>query len=508
MSVLLVPERPIVISPKLATHLGLEEAVLLQVLNECLAHRHTMVLNNRQWLEMNHHELLSLLPFWTAQDIIRLLTSLQQQEVLLLDATSLHQQSSTLRFALNQDVEPSSPPLPVTDPIPSPPSTHSSLPAQTQQPPMLSNQPQPPAAGEMGVGNNPIPPYPPAPTHLAPPSHESSMSSPQSAQPETYLDPPVAPPTLQQEEPQAPVIQQSQPPISQPSIKVNSHPVFQTATTEASKSNTANGERIAKPITNNWRPAQDSLHRIAKLGIPQDFVKSQLPAFIVYWRDRNVSQHSWDSLFLKWMMKEWRYEESRLNREKKREAQENPEFLNRANTPVLIDRDWRPDEDVFQILERSGINRHFLEGCIPEFILYWRERGEPRASWGTHFVQHVRKQWAYYSTATQEERTPKLIPDDWTPSDDCYDIIRMANIDLAFAQDTVKEFVLYWKESKQAHRSWNAKFLTHVKFCWAKRHEFDQKVAGSNSARHSANQQKSKSLEERLTDTSWADGIN
>ena len=34
----LIPEKPIVISPTLAATLGLEEAVLLQLLQECVAH--------------------------------------------------------------------------------------------------------------------------------------------------------------------------------------------------------------------------------------------------------------------------------------------------------------------------------------------------------------------------------------------------------------------------------------------------------------------------------------
>ena len=479
MSVSLIPERPLLLFPSLAKHFGLEEALLLQVLSDSALHRHSMVLNNRQWLEIPNKDLLSILPFWNDQDISRLLTSLHHQNVLLLDNTNTPQ-DGILRFALNQPVSGSSPQLPT------PTTTAISTPIANNPVDMTSSSEQ--ASPQLHTPSSPAHSLPNA-TDQQPQALLSSTSNS------------IA--LTQAESPETPTE------TSIKTEKLNPHPVFQQPMNRSPSQQRQ--ERSPQPITDQWRPSQEVLQQLTQIGVPLPFIKSQLPTFIVYWKDRQTAQHSWNSLFMKFIVREWRYEESRQNREKRQQnSEENPSFLNQAK-PVLMDREWRPSDDAFEILERSGIHRSFLDDSIPEFILYWRERGEPRTTWNTKFVQHVRKQWAYYSAATQAERTPKLIPDDWTPSDDCYDIIRMANIDLTFAQNTVKEFVLYWKESKQAHSSWNAKFLHHVKFCWAKRHELANQVGGQASARHknpyATESEQNQTLEERLSDHSWADGL-
>ena len=63
-----------------------------------------------------------------------------------------------------------------------------------------------------------------------------------------------------------------------------------------------------------------------------------------------------------------------------------------------------------------------------------------------------------------------------------------------FAREQVPEFVLYWLESKQPHASWNTKFITHVKYRWARRH--DQAWQGETDGFVATH-----------TDNSWATGL-
>ena len=72
----LIPEKPIVISPSLAATLGLEEAVLLQLLQECIAHGDTLSSSGFNWVTISGQKLLSLTPFWREEDIRRLSASL------------------------------------------------------------------------------------------------------------------------------------------------------------------------------------------------------------------------------------------------------------------------------------------------------------------------------------------------------------------------------------------------------------------------------------------------
>jgi hypothetical protein len=160
-----------------------------------------------------------------------------------------------------------------------------------------------------------------------------------------------------------------------------------------------------------------------------------------------------------------------------------------------------------EIMERGGIEREFIEEAIPEFILYWRERGAAPRELNSKFIQHIRIQWARYSSSLEHSTEPKRIMDNWQPTEDVFDILRMSHIDIDFARSLLPEFVVYWRDSNQTHTSWNSKFLQHVKYHWAKRHQIEQ--AGHQNAgqqgSNSTGRTRDRSLQDDLTDTSWAD---
>ena len=143
---------------------------------------------------------------------------------------------------------------------------------------------------------------------------------------------------------------------------------------------------------------------------------------------------------------------------------------------------------------------------MPEFILYWRERGEASSSWNSKFVAHIRRQWAIFTKTLELDYEPREIAANWQPSEDVYDILRLANIDLEFARQQVAEFVLFWRDTREIKRSWNTKFLQHAKYKWATRHHMGQHYAGQQIA-DGTGQQNVKSTFEHLTDRSWAEGL-
>ncbi len=239
-------------------------------------------------------------------------------------------------------------------------------------------------------------------------------------------------------------------------------------------------------IAPNWQPNQEVLAQLAQHNIPAHFAQEQVPEFVTYWRERGDPQRSWGSKFLKHVIHKWRnYETFQVRRE-----QEIPMTL-----------DWRPSEDALDMLvKHAGISQDFVEDAIPEFVLYWQERGDVLRTWNSKFIQHVRRQWLRYHSALEHDTEPRRIPVDWRPSDDVYDVLRLANIDLQFAREVLPEFVLYWRDSNQLHISWNTRFLQQVKRQWAKRH------ALGNSAATDINSKSTRdlSLEEQLNDRSWA----
>ena len=50
---------------------------------------------------------------------------------------------------------------------------------------------------------------------------------------------------------------------------------------------------------------------------------------------------------------------------------------------------------------KGGINTNFIEDAIPEFVLYWKERGDKSNTWDSKFVQHVKRQWNFYTGLTE-----------------------------------------------------------------------------------------------------------
>jgi hypothetical protein len=229
----------------------------------------------------------------------------------------------------------------------------------------------------------------------------------------------------------------------------------------------------ATPIPADWRPDATLLQLCAQRNVPQDFIEREVPAFVLYWRERGKLQYSWQQTFLNWIVTRWEKQRS---------------FQGARELETTMHPGWLPSEEAVSILEHAGISLSFIEDAVPEFVLYWRERGVSNSEWNSKFIAHVRRQWVKYTHALEHDTTPRPIPPDFQPDPACLDVLAMANIDLDFALAQLPEFILYWQDRKEAHGSWNTKFLQHVKFRWAQQ----MQPAGQP-------------LLERLTDRSWAD---
>lgn len=241
----------------------------------------------------------------------------------------------------------------------------------------------------------------------------------------------------------------------------------------------ATGSGRASLISPGWQPNEDLFQQCRQHNVPGDFIEQRVRSFVMYWRERQKAQYSWHHTFLKWIIREWRKEQS---------------YQGAKELETDMSGSWQPSEEATTILEHAGINGLFIEDSVPEFILYWRERGLITSTWNTKFIAHVRRQWAKFTLAIENNTTPCLLPVDYQPSEACFDVLGLANIDLDFARKQIPEFVLYWHERKEASTSWNTKFLQHVKFKWADQHQSSL----------SMNQQIENTIE-RFTDRSWAE---
>lgn len=254
--------------------------------------------------------------------------------------------------------------------------------------------------------------------------------------------------------------------------------VVQPVTAPPAVTSPTQGKNLIAP---SWQPDREILGRLAQHNIPSNFALEQVPEFVNYWRERGESAHSWGSKFIQHTIRKWREFESEQNARSR-------------ETPMTYN--WRPSEEAMDVLTRhAGISRQFVEDAIPEFELYWREKGARSDNWNKKFRDHVHHQWLRYKAALEHDPTPRRIAPNWMPSQDVYEVLRLANIDIPFAQSLLPEFVIYWRDSNQVHSSWNTRFLQYVKQRWAKRHTLEDPQTKST---------RELSLAEQLTDRSWA----
>lgn len=256
----------------------------------------------------------------------------------------------------------------------------------------------------------------------------------------------------------------------------------------------ATRQRGAQLLPQNWQPKEDMLQLLTlNHAIPRDFSLAQLEDFALYWTERNETSHAWDNKFRQHVLKEWRRQQGRQ--------------VSTQPTPQdeVIGQKWHPSQDALEILHRNGVSQDFIEEAIPEFVLYWRERGVADSTWNSKFIAHIRRQWHKYTLAIKHDYEPQQIPANWRPSEDLFDIIKLANIERDFADTLIPEFVLFWRDSGEIQRSWNSKFLQHVKYQWATRHNLGQQHAGQQA--HKAGGKTAESFIEKHTDRSWREGL-
>lgn len=253
-------------------------------------------------------------------------------------------------------------------------------------------------------------------------------------------------------------------------------------------------------IPANWQPEATWIKQCQQHNIPEDFLRDAVPEFVQYWRDRGQARFSWGNAFYKHVLKLWREEQTR------RGAFEQASEMSAS---------WRPSPQALSILHNAGVNPHFIEDAIPEFVLYWEERGASSGPWNTRFIEHIRRQWARYTAMQGFDDTPRPIPANWSPSADFYETLQLAEIDADFANARVAEFVLYWRDSQQAKASWNTTFLQFVKAEWARKLERDAQQpsrgmstrGGQNAENRRDGSAGTSSVAERLRqldDRSWA----
>lgn len=346
MSSSLISEQHIVVPVSLAATLGLEEAVLLQVLAECQRHREPEAGNGAGWIAVNADELRRLVPFFSDDTIDRVSRNLQAQGVIELDHPSFAI-AREFRFAMHD-------PASTARPRPS------ERPAPAKQP-WRERAPR---------GATPIPdqwlPRPEVFDKLAE-YHGVDEDFARNLVPEfvTYW-------------------RDRKGVTWSWEAKFMRHAVAAWQRCRAEQS-AADNSRIGEPgdasaaMTADWRPSADAVEILVRSGVDAEFIDDAVAEFVLYWRERGEVTSTWNSRFIAHIRRQWaRYTASLAN----------------ESEPQVIGADWQPCADVFDILAMANIDADFAVERVPEFVLYWREAGQAHTAWNSRFLRHIKQQWS------------------------------------------------------------------------------------------------------------------
>jgi hypothetical protein len=343
----LIPEQQLLFSPGLAATIGLEEAILLQYLQGLLRHLPAERLGQRDWVTVSRRALLGALPFWCDADLSRLCQHLEDLGVLQLRHGP---GSDALAFALDHGPAGAGHRHEGAAPAGEAASGRSASiagRAQCGSGAHAATGPQGPA-NAVGAGAR-LPQHDPAPVGAG------------ARHPQRDRDAEGAGTRFSQGG--API------PAQRPRAGL---------------------------LPAGWQPSEDLLQLLAlNHNIPRAFALEQLEDFVFYWRERGETSHAWENKFRQHVLSCWR-----------RQQQDAAEAFRRP--PAPLDGNWRPNADAMEILLRAGVARDFIDDSIPEFVLYWRERGSTPETLNTRFVQHIRRQWARYQSSREHgtERQP------------------------------------------------------------------------------------------------------
>ncbi len=438
----LIPEKPILVYPSLAATVGLDESILLASLADLSTNLESVQNNGYLWFSLTSEKLQHALPFWDLRDLQRVSTNLREKGIILIASAPLTQDDK-FKFAFNESAtnRPASPA----------PQQRKQQPPQVQQNPRGKNfiaanwQPNDTTLAQLG--------------QLAIPSAFAIQQVPEFV---AYW--------RERNETQRSWDQ-----------KFISWTIPRWRSFEEQEQR----RQKATPIPSNWQPNTQSVEDLTGRRIPKQFILDQIREFISYWQATGEQHLSWDSKFIQRVQSHWTDLESKRNV---------------SHEQIAMLDNWQPSQDAVDVMTtKSEIPRSFIDDAIPEFRIYWQEKGMRSNTWNSLFIKHVRLQWHRFQHALDSSTEATLIPPDWQPSADVYDILKLANIDGNFAHELVPEFILYWRERNELHRSWNSKFLQHVKRTWAARHQqtIDTTANNLRSTRNT-------SIEEELSDTSWA----
>lgn len=90
-------------------------------------------------------------------------------------------------------------------------------------------------------------------------------------------------------------------------LYMQSQPEARSVTSAPGKADGRDSATEMSTMSLDWQPSSDCLRMIEGKGIETDFALAQRESFVLYYRDSGQRHISWDTKFLNWVSRRWQY---------------------------------------------------------------------------------------------------------------------------------------------------------------------------------------------------------
>ena len=153
---------------------------------------------------------------------------------------------------------------------------------------------------------------------------------------------------------------------------------------------TPNKSKESSQLDIEWIPSPEAKEVLNMTEITNEFYHLKLKEFKIYWMERGQKKNNWNSTFIEFIRREWAKETN-----------------SKKTVPYVIDENWYPDDDVFDILNLSEINKDSALKYLREFILYWKDKGSAFTTWNSKFIEHVKRRHIMSNDIGSDEENKK-----------------------------------------------------------------------------------------------------
>lgn len=182
------------------------------------------------------------------------------------------------------------------------------------------------------------------------------------------------------------------------------------------------------PPTLAWEVSSAAIGNLKQHGLAEREIRSWATEFFASTRDTS----NIDEGFVKWALRR-HYQQSG------------------GEKPLVIDKHWTPSESTLKVLFSKEIPAEFINDRLPEYWLYWKDVGVPRASYQGTFISYIEECWS-------NELSRDCMVDEWQPSEQLLDHANIRLGDRA-TSELLGRFRLYWSDQGGEHSSERWDFL-------------------------------------------------